>query len=203
MSGGSRSLPRELIPCRGLILQHLGEREACRLMACGRAFVPGCKLRVNAIKLVSRLSLINLLLFSFLTVLTLLQAAWAAMANRMASESLLGVDGAAMLSANGVLWGKSDKLVVRQDELKALANAFNDPSAAANSGIYFAGRRYITIRATATEVLGRSGANGVYAMKATRSIVVGTCPSFSIPGTCAQQVARYAELSELLQHNGL
>jgi hypothetical protein len=130
----------------------------------------------------------------------LTQAAWAAMANKMASENLSGVNGAAMLSASGVLWGKSDKLVVKDQELKAIADAFKYPDSACRSGIYFAGRRFITVRATSTEVVGRSGASGVHAMKTKSCIVVGMCPSTSLSSTCALQVGRCIEW---LQRNGL
>lgn len=82
---------------------------------------------------------------------------------------------------DGGVWAVSPGLNITQSEAVTLSRGFND-SSGLTSGIYIGGKKYMFIKGTSDEIMGRSGQTGVSIAKTNLCLLIGVYGDGMQPG---------------------
>uniref|UniRef100_A0A0N5C0S5 Profilin n=1 Tax=Strongyloides papillosus TaxID=174720 RepID=A0A0N5C0S5_STREA len=114
----------------------------------------------------------------------------------MVDTNLVGtgfVSKAAILGADGSVWGISDGFSLDGSEAAACAKAFANQDGVRASGLKFEGKKYLVLRADDERVIGKQGADGFFAYKTKQAVVVGLYSNGLQPEKCSTTVGGLAD----------
>eukprot|EP01090_Pellita_catalonica_P002595 TRINITY_DN1216_c0_g1_i1.p1 TRINITY_DN1216_c0_g1~~TRINITY_DN1216_c0_g1_i1.p1 ORF type:complete len:128 (+),score=20.39 TRINITY_DN1216_c0_g1_i1:49-432(+) len=103
------------------------------------------------------------------------------------------IDGAAIYGLDGSAWGYHN-VNLSQAEAKKIAAGFSNPASITGTGIFVAGQKYMTNKATDTEIVARKAkVGGCVIQKAKTCFVLGQFQEGKDPGTANNAVFKFTE----------
>lgn len=130
-------------------------------------------------------------------------SAWDSYLNtNIATGSL--VDKAIIIDQTGqAVWGKSSSIQLTPDQMKKIAQVFNDPTEAQGNGLHFESQKYIFNKIDDIENIpvmhSKSGKEGILAVKCKASILIAHYPANSSAGDAINFI--HGQAKYLIQNN--
>ncbi|XP_068202234.1 profilin-like [Palaemon carinicauda] len=116
--------------------------------------------------------------------------------NDYVSKQLTGtgnVSQGAIAGLDGSIWAISEGWGVTEQECKAIATGFTNPSGFHQSGVTCAGERYIFLSGNESVLRARKGSQGIHVAKTNTAIIIAKYDEPIQPGQCAATVEALAD----------